>query len=421
MAKGTEEKRLLDREKFMAVLQSTGRETYAFSNEPVAVDPSDVEKLMDDIRRESRRLAGLAAVYIEEDPRGLAVGPKRLVAVYDEETVNAKNQKFDEVLRVVGTRNILSSEVVSIDRHLLDSLSKLDCLAQLRLIYGEKAAIAAPRDTEVRFFNISRVQDLLITGYVETFFQAEVERQVDTAVFLARLVEFSRLIDVVKGILRRDEVPAWDALCRDILRIARDWFKMGLERYRLLMTLIRETFVTLFEVIAELDAFFARALLVNMKLEETREGYRALVATDAFNTVFVENWQPHRVLERMISLRPKFERFTTILPAVFAVQLLEYGKANNVFCSFIKSVLSTEGMSGNMERSFVGWERAKLLNHYWALLVTLGIDRPDPLVFGCNLRPGGAFSKAANLVAIKRNRSRGKGVAKVLREEPYLA
>lgn len=409
------ERRLLDRDKFLTVLRGTGREEYTFFNEPVEVDAGDLDRLMADIRRESRRLAGLAAVYLEDDPRGWPVSPRRLVAVYDEEIVNARNQKFDDVLKVVGTRNILQSDFLSIDRYLLENLYRLDCLIRPQRIYGESVDPALPRESEVRFFNISRVQDLLITGYLEPFWVAEVERQVDTRAFLGRLSEFSRLLAVVKEILRRPSVPAWDRLDAEMEVLARDWFRMGLERYRRLMSVVRESFLALFEIIAELDAFFARALVVNMKLEESDAAYRALMVGDSFACVFVERWTPHEALSRMLRLWGSRETFISVLPVAFAVQLLEYTKANNTFCSYIKSCLSTEGLSGNMERSYISWERGKLLNHYRNLLTTLGLDRSERLVFDCNLKSGGAFNKAVNLMNIKKNKHRARNLAKLLR------
>ncbi len=405
----------MDRDKFLSVLKRTGREEYTFYNEPVPVDRADVDRLLADIRRESRRLAGLYAVYLEDDPRGWAVSPRRLMAVYDEETVNARNQKFDAVLKVVGTRNILQSEFLSIDRHLLENLPKLDCLVRPQRIYGDEVPATAARETEIRFFNISRVQDLLTTGYLEPFWLAEVERQVDTCAFLGRLSEFSRLLEVVKEILRRPSLPAWDRLDIEIQKLGSNWFAMGLERYRFLMNLVRECFVTIFEIIAELDAFFERALVVNMKLEESTAPYRGLVATESFVSVFVERWNAHDALERMLRLNSaRRDCFITVLPACFAVQLIEYTKANNTFCSFIKSCFTTEGLSGNMERSYISWERGKLLNHYRNLLTTLGVDRAERLVFNCNLKSGGAFNKAANLMNIKKNKNRLKAVAKIL-------
>ncbi|MBE7560997.1 hypothetical protein HS125_19425 [bacterium] len=273
------EKRTLDRDRFLAVLRRTEREEYSFYNEPVEVDAGEVERLIADLRRESRRLAGLYAVYLDSDPRDWPVSPRRLVAVYDEETVNSRNQKFDEVLRIVGTRNILSPEFLSIDRFLLENLPKLDCLIRPQRIYGDEISGVATRESEIRFFNISRVQDLLSTGYLESFWTAEVERQVDTRAFLGRLAQFSRLLEVVKEILRRPSAPAWDRLDADIAKLAR-LVRDGTGALRMLMNLAR-VLHPLFEIIARLDAFFARALVVNIEMEDPAP-YRALVATESF-------------------------------------------------------------------------------------------------------------------------------------------
>jgi hypothetical protein len=404
----------MDVDKFAEVLSRNGLEEYTFFNEPVQVDKADYERLIGDITRQSRRLAGLLGVYLDDDERGGQISPKRLIAVYDEETCDARNQKFDEVLKVVGTRNIVESEFLSVDRHLLQNLKRFDCLLQPRRLYGQDIVPTLPRESEIRFFNISRIQDLLTTGYLAPFYVAEVERQVDTQVILSRMVEFARLIQLTKEILRRNEVKHWDKLLDDIEIICQNWFNMGLERYRLLMDLVRNTFYVLFEIIGEMNAFFERAQVVNMKLEEGREPYRALIATESFVTVFSEDWTPHRALEMMIHLKENCGKFTTVLPVAFAMQLVEYTKGNSSFCSYIKSCFKTVGLTGNMERSYISWERGKLLNHYRNLLTTLGIDKVGRVVFDCNLKSGGAFHKASNIMNIKKNKSLLKNVSKIL-------
>ena len=135
---------------------------------------------MEDLIHEAKRLAGLLSVYMDEITFGHSISQIKLIVVYDAETSDEKNIKFDQVLKTIGTRNIVDEDLVSVDQKLLENLPKFDCLLQPQWVMGRKLNIQYPESSEIRFFNIARVLDLLCGGFLMDFFLWETRREVNT-------------------------------------------------------------------------------------------------------------------------------------------------------------------------------------------------------------------------------------------------
>lgn len=402
------------------IIAQHGRDTYSFFNEPVPVSEESFKHLMQDMVREAQRLAGLSSVYMDEITFGHSVSQIKLIPVYDSEICDEHNRKFDEVLRTIGTRNIVDEDFISVDQKLLENLPKFDCLLQPQWVMGKKLNISYPSQSEIRFFNISRVLDLLCSGFLYDFFIWEAQRQVNTRVALWRFKRLRRLIDLVKTILRKEHAPRWDHYMETVHTMCDSWFDMGIERYRMLMWSVREGMCILFDIISELSAYFERARVVNLKLDPNVNHPHGLLVTDQVATYFVDQWTPEFALERMIWCIEKLGQFITILPISFAMQLYEYSKGHNSFSRYIKSCFHTEGISGNMERSYISVERAKIINYYLRFKIQLGLPLEDDILFHCNLREGSALAKAANMMNSQKNKVRVRRVQRILQgeEEP---
>ena len=375
---------------------------------------------MDDMIREAQRLAGLCSVYMDEITFGHSISQIKLIVVYDADTCDEKNLKFDQVLRTIGTRNIVDEDIISLDQKLLENLPKFDCLLQPQWVMGKKLNIQHPTAGEIRFFNISRVLDLLCSGFLYDFFFWEAERDVDTREALWKLKRLRRLVDLAKVILRKEHATRWDTYMETVYTMCDRWFDMGIERYRMLMWTIREGLCILFDLISELAKYFDRARVVNLKFDPHVPSPHALIVTDQIATFFVNDWSPEQALEKMIWCREKLGQFITVLPLSFALQLYEYAKGHNAFSRYVKSCFFSDGLSGNMERSYISLERAKILNHYLTFKIKLGLSLEDDTIFHCNLRDGSALAKAANMMNVQKNKARLKRIQRILQgeEEP---
>src|SRR5690606_20589818 len=344
-------------------------------------------------------------VYMDEITFGHSISQIKLIVVYDAETSDEKNIKFDQVLKTIGTRNIVDEDLVSVDQKLLENLPKFDCLLQPQWVMGRKLNIQYPESSEIRFFNIARVLDLLCGGFLMDFFLWETRREVNTREALWKLKRLRRLIDLTKVILRKDQTPRWDHYMETVFYMCDHWFDMGIERYRMLMWTLREGLCILFDLISELSQYFERARIVNLKMDSTVAHPHALIVTDEVATLFERNWTPEKALEKMIWCNEKTGHYINILPASFGLQLYEYTKGHTAFSKYVKSCFLTDGLSGNMERSYISLERAKILNHYLNFKVQLGLSLEDDMLFHCNLKEGSALAKAANMMNVQKNKT----------------
>ena len=402
------------------ILTSRGKDLYSFTNEPVRVDESRYRHLMEDLIHEARRLAGVLSIYMDEITFGHSISQIKLIAVYDAETCDEHNLKFDHVLRTIGTRNLVDEDIVSVDEKLLENLPKFDCLLQPQWVMGKKIEVKYPSTGEIRFFNISRVLDLICSGFLKDFFLWETEREVNTRESLWKLKRLRRLVDLAKVILRKENTPRWDTYMETVYTMCDHWFDMGIERYRMLMWSIREGICILFDIIHELNIYFERARVVNLKVDPMVPDSSGLIVTDRIATNFVNNWKEERAFERMLWCYDNLGQFITILPLSFSLQLYEYAKGHNAFSKYVKSCFLSEGISGNMERSYISLERSKILNHYLNFKIALGMSLEDDTIFHCNLRDGSTLAKATNMMNVQKNKARLKRVQRVLRgeEEP---
>lgn len=395
-------------------------DTYAFFNEPVPVNEDGYKYLIEDMIREARRLAGLQSIYVDEITFARSILQVKLIVVYDAETCDERNQKFDQVLRTIGTRNIVDETFLSVDRKLLEHIPKFDCLLNPKWVWGKDIRVQTPSMGEERFFHISRVLDLLCSGFLYDFFYWEAVREVNTREALWKLIRLRRLVDIVKVILRKEKSPRLDTYMDTVYNMSESWFDMGLERYKMLMWSIREGLCILFDLITELRDYFERARVVNLKIDSNIHSPSALVVTDRIATYFADGWTPSNALEKMVWSLEKVGQFITVLPLSFSMQLYEYSKGHNAFSRYIKSCFMADGLSGNMERSYISLERAKILNHYLNFKVKLGLSLDDDILFHCNLRDGSALAKAANVMNAQKNKARMKRIQRVLQGEEQV-
>ncbi len=410
----------MDQNTCAEIIGRHGKDLYSFYNEPVYVSEEEYKLLMQDMIREAKRLAGLLSVYMDEITFGHAISQIKFIVVYDSETCDEHNLKFDQVLKTIGTRNLVDEDVVSVDQKLLEHLPKFDCLLQPQWVMGKKLNIQYPSTAEIRFFNISRVLDLLCSSFLRDFFLWETERSINTREALWKLKRLRRLIDVAKVILRKENAPRWDTYMETVYTMCDHWFDMGIERYRMLMWTIREGLCILFNLISELRQYFDRARVVNLKIDPNINQPHSLIVTDKIATLFVDEWEEEKALEKMIWCREKLGQFISVLPASFSLQLYEYTKGHNSFSRYMKSCFVTEGIGGNMERSYISLERAKILNHYLNFKIKLGLSLDDDAIFHCNLRDGSTLAKAANMMNVQKNKVRLKRVQRIIggEEEP---
>lgn len=399
-------------------LASNKRESYAFRNEPVRLPEDDLKRIHEDLHREASRWPEIQTVAVDQTRVKGGVLEVRLLACYDSNLIDEASHDFREVVKIIGTRNVLAESCLCLDEETYPSLQKIDPLLEPEYLFGKRYEIRSIKHDEIRFYYISRLMDLLCTGYLKPFYRWEVQREVDTRQALVELQRFARFIDLVKVIMRKQGKWEPDRHAARLRWLVENWFELGLPRYQYLMEAIRESFVLVHEFIAELDAYFQKARVVNMKTEESAQDPLALLAAERHTTAFVRDWSALESLRVVQDMLSKQETFLTVLPASFAVQLCEYTRGSEVFHRYVRSCFKNDGVSGNLERSYICWERGNLLGIVQALDARLnGSEAGKDLVFGCNLKSGMTMAKAANAMNIHRNKQNLKRMFRLYRGE----
>lgn len=411
----------MDRAAFLKTLDRYVPEAYTCTGDPVEVSDSDLGRVLDDLRREARRIPALVGLYVDEGV--VRTGPRsiRLIAVYDAAKCEPGSLETHDLLRTVGTRNILHPVVLALEERFMLQLPKVDCLLRPVHVAGKEIQPQSFQAGEMRFYYLSRLLDLMAGRWLQPLVEAEVRRRVDTQQTLVALQDLCRVVEIAKVIMRRehDGVPAWDTFVERIRRLCEVWFQCGLERYRALLPLIREGLVLAYELIGDLDTYCTRARVVNLSLDAGAQPPQALVVTDEATTAFVNDWTPARGLELALRSSEKLDRFVSVLPLSFCLQLYEYSKGKSkfpTFSRFVQSVFGTDGVAGNMERSYVSWERGELLEGLVRFYSKIGAREQSGYTFWCNIRTGSAISAAASLMYTHRNTSRLRGDMKTLKD-----
>ncbi len=399
------------------LLKENPRKSYTFRNEPVPVADPDLKRIYDDLQREAARWPEVQTVAVDRTTTLAGTIQVRLIACYDPNLIDDASHDFSDVVKIIGTRNILEDSCLCLDEETYLSLNKIDPLLQPEHVFGRRLEVRAAKQDEIRFYYISRLLDLLATGYLEPLYQWELDREVDTRKALEGLDRFARLLDMVKIIMRRQGAWEHDPHAAKIRWIKDHWFDLGLPRYEYLMEAVRESFLLLHDLIGELDAYFQKARIVNMKMESSAQ-LQAFLATDRNTTAYIKTWSDVEAVRMTREIMGKQDPFIPVLPASFAIQLCEYMRGTEIFHRYIKSCFRSEGLSGNLERSYICWERGKLLNRCQEIAARLNGGKPGKdLVFGCNLKPGAMIARAANAFNLHRNKSNLKRLFGMFRGE----
>lgn len=401
-----------------AFLARVKADRYTFRNEPVLSREEDLKRLSEDLQREATRWPEVQTVAGDMTRCKGGVIDLRLIACYDIDLVDDASHNFGDVVRIIGTRNILDDSCLCLDEETYLSLGKVDPLLNPEFIFGRRLEVRRVKEDEVRFYAISRMLDLLSTGFVELLYRMELHRDVDTKRALVFLDRFRRVIQLTRIIMRRQTKAPSDELGERIAALVANWFELGLPRYHQLIKVIRESFVTVHQLIGEMDRYFQTARIANIQVDRNAERPQGFLATERHSAAFVSDWNPLEAIEVGEASLHADEPFMAVLPASFAVQLCEYARGTEMFHRYVKSCFKAEGVSGNFERSYICWERSKLLNRCQEIAARLNGGRPgSDLVLGCNLKPGMTVAKAANAMTVQRNKAHLKRMARLIRSE----
>ena len=392
-------------------------ELYTFYQESSHPEPEDFNRLIDDLRREVKRSHGIHSLYLDSSAYTNGVGKIRLIFVIDEALDKVKRwDTIDKITRTVGTRHILADDYYVFTPKLFGALQKFDSSIAPEYLCGEEIKITPVEDDEIRYFYIGSILDYLSRGQFLDFLTMEVERKIQSDNALHLLLELAHLLPMVKKILRRNPDEKWDNFAFRVKNLAGKWHNSGIEKYKELMWVVRAGFYIWFEVLVDLKAYFQEARIINLELADRDESCRAFLGTNTETAMFITGWNPVDSMQKMLNLLVNQKERVAILPVVFGIQLYEYSKNQNIFGKYIKSCFQCEGLGGNMERSYISWERARLLNDYMDVCKILDLKNARDLVFGCNLHMDTKLNKAFNFLSTRRNKAKTKKLSKLFRD-----
>jgi len=401
-----------------AHVEKMAPEQYCFFNEPTPITREELDRYLGDLSRETSTLPGLTAIYQEPHYLGDAPMSVRLILVYRPEDLDLGRRRFPDVIRVIGTRNVLDENYLSVDPKLLESLFKFDPFVTPEHLCGERLTLTRPPDEDIRFFLISRLLDLFAGGYLEEFYRLEVLRKVDVRVAHDQLRRLVRLLQMSKAILRKKRDEQWDPVIERVELLQRGWFELGMERYVRLMHLLRDSSSVLYSVIAALESYFDKAMVAKYHLNPGAQSPQAVLVTEDVVTVFIDPWDPVEAITRSIELSRKLEQFVSVLPVSFALQLHLYSTGGSSFNRYIKTCFRVGGLEGNLERPYIVWERGQLLDRYLELLRKLRQDEdPSGVLLGCDVPRGSAIGRAGDMVKQQTGKLRLKKMLRFLQDE----
>ena len=403
---------------FVEFTDGIAPEHYRFYNDPVAIGQDELNHFLEDLQRGTSKLPGLISVYHDSLKLGKHTARLRLVLVYQPEDLDLRMQRFPQVIRVIGTRNVLDEDYLSVDTKILENIFKFDPLILPEYLFGKELPLTRPPDEDIRFFLISRLLDLFSGGYLEFLQRFEVLREVDTSSALHILRNVQRVLHIAKSIIRKKNMESWDHLIEKIDALHQGWFQRGIERYVMLRDLIRQLPPTLFSVLNQLKEYFDRAKVVKFRLSPGTSVPQAMLVTANSVTAFVEPWDPLSAYQHSIDLSRRLEQYVGVLPLSFALQLQLYSTGNGIFSRHIKSCFRVGGLDGNLERPYIVWERSKLLERYLELLGNLkeGNDKSGVLL-GCESPSGSALSRAGDMVSQQMGKLKLKKMLRFLQDE----
>ena len=399
-------------------LESTAPENYRFHNEPQAISEDELGRYLGDLQKQSVSVPGLIGIY--QDPLKLSGQTVRikLILVNDSEYLDPMSRSFSDVIRVIGTRNVLDENFLNVDRKILENMPKFDPLIEPQFLSGQEVAVTEPQNEEIRFFYIARLLDLFCAGYLEKVFRVSVLRTVDTAATLALLREIQRLIKMIKVILRKKTKEEWDPLDSSIQSLLDEWLDLGVERYGRLMEILHQLPVLLFSMIDQLNGYFERVMVAKVRLSPDATPPQALLATERIVTAFVEPWSAGSAFRSSLDMTERLEQFISVLPVSFGLQLHQYSTRKSLFNRHVKAAFQPEGLDGNLERPYITWDRGQLLDRYCDLLVKMRAgEDPEGLLMDCEIPSGSALGRAGDMVGLQKSKMKLKKLFKFLRDE----
>lgn len=405
-------------QEIQAYVDSVAPDRYRFFNDPVPVQRDELDRYMEDLQREALKLPGLSSVYHDSLKLGDSAARVRLILVYRPEDLDLSIRRFPHVIRVIGTRNVLDENYLSVDTRLLENVFKFDPLILPEYLFGENLSLVRPPDEDIRFFLISRLLDLFGGGYLEFLYRFEVQREVDTGAALYALRNVERVLHIAKSIMRKKKEEEWDRLSEEIDTLHREWFERGIERYAMLRDILRQLPGVLFTVVDSLNAYFERAMVVKYRLSPGTQPPQAMLVTANSVTAFIDPWDPLSAFKHTVDLSRRLEQFVSVLPISFGLQLLLYSTGSGRFSRYIKSCFRVGGVEGNMERPYIVWERSKLLERYLDLLAKVkeGGDGSGVLM-GCEIPSDSALGRAGDMVTQQMGKLKLKKMQRFLQDE----
>ncbi len=399
-------------------LETLVPENFEFTGEPIPSSREEVDLFLKDLRQETKTLPGLVSIYHDPLYLGKKIVRIRLILVYNPNDLDLGTKRFPEVVRVIGTRNILDEHYLSIDTRILENIFKFDPFILPEHLFGKDLPLGRPSDEDIRFFFISRLLDLFASGDLECFYRFCVKRKVNTSEALYALRNLQRLLRMTKAILRKKTEEQWDPLIDRIDHLFDQWPDLGVQKYKYLIDVLLEVPGTLVSVQDRLNAYFARALVVKYRLTPGTQAPQALFLTDKIVSAFTENWDPVKAFKRSVELTTRLEQYVSVLPVSFALQLQQYSTGSSAFNRHIKGCLRITGLEGNLERPYIAWERSQLLEKYLEIMLRLGqSEEAGGLLLGCEPRSQGTLGRAGEMVGQQMSKLRLKKMLRFLREE----
>lgn len=387
---------------------------YTFVNPPTKADEDYIRQFREKFIRECSRTPGLLAAYEDSRTFHKGVGVWRFIGVFEPKLVAASKGDLNSALEKADEEKRINAELFCLSPELFENLNWLDCLLVPEHVWGKNFTVKPLPQEQKRYQYVIRVMDLFVSGYLEPFVAAGVQREVNSKNFLVQLERLCILLDFAKQILREDAIQEWDVLRKDAAEVLSDWYESGLLSYMKIMPFIRDALTVVLDVVARLDAYFVKSNIVNFKPGLDVESPQAAFVTEEQASAFIHPWNPARALEIMLRLRKEHDQFVDVLPATFALQLYEYTRGNESFHRYVKTCFKMESMTGHMERPNLSAERGIILDKYTNFIMGQKLKSNSGLIFGCNIRSGFAVAKAMNLMKSRQNTTRRNRFLKLL-------
>jgi hypothetical protein len=298
---------------------------------PKKYDLADYKSAISRIIKKYSGCSGLVSIYEWGNVSVPGISDLDLVFVFKRGSKQLPFFKRSFYFSNPKDRYLFLHPFVFIDQDTFRELPYVNPMMSLNLIYGEDLNMKTLSKKERNVSILSLMNDLIIRHYPRDFLSQVATKKINVRESLLRLNSLTYTINTYSQIAKQSK-KQWTNFSDKTLKLRKKWFILDAPKD---IISLNNQGVSIAMDIIELTARYIsknRFSEIKQAKDFMYHGYKNKVK-------FVENWEKSTTLKSMISWKKDGKPYT-ILPLVFAPQLLEYSRYKGPISSYIRSNIS---------------------------------------------------------------------------------